>query len=400
MNPRQVRLVPSALLVCGMCLVLLQSGCGNGLQAPTEPETGDSNGPLIEKVNTAPSKVAGPAASKTPPKDSVGQTTTAGPQASPPGTLVYPRDKDRLMATVHGRKVVLEDIINHIEARHFAGFKVLIALPAGQREIQIPRMANWTGQYADILTLEAEARRLGIKEAEIRKRQGEAYLAAFRAYQLDYQKRNRQAFPSTKTGLEFHRKAFQKDRGLGLEVEGLLNTMIPDKLDKAGVVSFYKRYSETMNGYLKISQIFVNTRDRKTGALFVGDRMAKAQLKIREISKLLNKNGKNFELIATSHSEDATSAGLGGVLNNLHRFDPRMPASFCRASWSLRNGQWKGPIETMFGSHFVKRIEWMNTKMIVNPDPNNKDIRHFVRSHRKEQLIFKLRENSKLTLHY
>lgn len=398
MNPRQPRRVSGTLLVSGMCLTLLLSGCGE--QASTGPKTADSKGNTGEEAGPQPAKRPGQAASKTPHKDSARRLIAADSQASRPETLIYPRDKDRLMATVHGRKVVLEDIINHIEARHFAGFKVLIALPAGQREIQIPRMANWTGQYADILMLEAEARRLGIKESEIRKRQGEAYLAAFHAYQLDYQERNRQAFPSTKTGLEFHRKAFQKDRGLGLEVEGLLNTMVPDKLDKAGVVSFYKRYAEPMNGYLKISQIFVNTRDRKTGALFVGDRMAKAQLKIREISKLLNKDGKNFELIAASHSEDAVSARLGGVLNNLHRFDPRMPASFCRTAWALRNSQWKGPVETLFGSHFVKRIEWMNTKMIVNPDPDNKDIRHFVRSHRKEQLIFKLRESSSLTLHY
>jgi len=57
-------------------------------------------------------------------------------------------------------------------------------------------------------------------------------------------------------------------------------------------------------------------------------------------------------------------------------------------------------METLFGTHFIKRIEWMNTKMIVNPDPDNKDIRHFVRSHRKEALIFKLREGGKVTLHY
>ena len=304
------------------------------------------------------------------------------------------------MATVHGRKVTLEDLVSHIEDRHYTGFKYLIASPNGKRELLIPRMANWVGQYADILVMEAEARRLKIKDSTIRKNQGQAYLTAFQTYQQNYQQRTQQAFPSTKIGLEFHRKAFQKDRGLGLEVEGLLNTMVPDELDKRGVIAFYKQNSESMNGYLKISQIFVKTRSSQTGARLVGEHGMKAKAKILEITKLLSKNGKNFEVIAASHSEDKASARIGGVLNNLHRFDPRMPANFCRTAWGLRNGQWKGPMETLFGTHFIKRIEWMNTKMIVNPDPDNKDIRHFVRSHRKEALIFKLREGGKVTLYY
>jgi len=386
MNPRIPRLVASSPILLGATFSLLATGCGH-----ETPEPGGHNEPTAkaEVKATDGEKAAGAAARKTP--------TPSSPAA---GLMVYPRDKDRLIATVHGRKVVLEDLINHIETRHYKGFKLLLGLPTGQREIQIPRMAHWIVQYADILMLEAEARRLNIKDTEIRKNQGEAYLSAFHAYQLRYQERTNQPFPSSKTGLEFHRKAFQKDRGLGLEVEGLLNTMVPDQLDKAGVVTFYKRYSESMNGYLKISQIFVKTRDRKTGGLLLGKDQLRAQHRISEISELLNKDGKNFELIATSHSEDPVSAQLGGVLDNLQRFDPRMPANFCRTAWGLRNGQWKGPIHTLFGTHFVKRIEWINTKMIVNPDPDNKDIRHFVRSHRKERLIFKLRSSSNRTLYY
>lgn len=386
MNRRQHRPHASALLLSSLALTLLLHSCGK--PAPVKSGASAKSAKASEPAKKSAEQAPKPRAPETSSQDRLA------------GMLIYPRDMNRLMATVQGRKVVLEDIVEHIEMRHYEGFRFLISSPGGRRELQIPRMANWTSQYASILILEAEARRLGIKTTEIRKNQGEVYLRAFEQFQLSYQEHNRKPFPSTKTGYEFLRKAFQKDRGLGLELEGLLNTMVPDKLDKRGVVAFYKRNSEAMNGYLNISQIFVNTRDRHTGALFVGDRMKKAQQKIREISKLLNKNGKNFELIASAHSEDEVSAKLGGVLHNLHRFDPRMPAKFCRTAWSIRNDQWKGPFDTLFGTHFVKRIEWLNTKMIVNPDPDNQDIRHFVRSHRKEALIFKLRKSSSLQLHY
>jgi hypothetical protein len=376
-------------------IALLVCGCSK----PNATDSGTPGEGSSKTANPTPAKSSIQETKPTPKKQPSGQSPAAGSQPSAE-TISYPRDKDRLMATVHGRKVTLEDLVSHIEDRHYTGFKYLIASPNGKRELLIPRMANWVGQYADILVMEAEARRLKIKESTIQKNQGQAYLAAFQTYQQNYQQRTQRAFPSTKTGLEFHRKAFQKDRGLGLEVEGLLNTMVPDELDKRGVIAFYKQNSESMNGYLKISQIFVKTRSSQTGARLVGEHGMKAKAKILKITKLLNKNGKNFEVIAASHSEDKASARIGGVLNNLHRFDPRMPANFCRTAWGLRNGQWKGPMETLFGTHFIKRIEWMNTKMIVNPDPDNKDIRHFVRSHRKEALIFKLREGGKVTLHY
>lgn len=347
------------------------------------------------KVETVEPKPAPPPSPKT-----TGQDKSGKSPAPPSDLLTYPRDKDRLMATVNGRKITLGDIIDHIDDRHFTGFKTLLSIRSGQLELRIPRMADWVRQYADLLALRAEARKRGIKETAIKANMGAVYERSFVRYQQDYVDRTKRPFPSTEQGFNAMRQRFQKSRGIGMEVEGLLNTLVPDKLDRTEVTQFYKDYNESMNGLLKIAQIFVKNRDPKTGARFTGERMKAVKARVREISRRLEAEGSKFEAIAAEFSEDRASASRGGVLDNLNRFDPNMPARFCNTAWNLRNGQWTGPFETRWGIHFVKRISWTITSMIIRPDPDNRDVRRFVRTHRKEAMLFDVRKRHQVTLHY
>lgn len=321
--------------------------------------------------------------------------------ASREGDLTYPRDKDLLMAVVNGRNVTLEDIVTHIDTRHYPGFRHLVSEKFGQLELRIPRMADWVRQYADILALRAETRRLGIKEAVIKQNLGQAFLEAFEKYRADYEERGGRPFPTSKKGKKALEDRFLKSRGLGLEVVALLNSLVPDEpMTRPEINAFYTKYSDSMNGLLKASQIFIKNRDKKTGALLRGEEMTAAKQRVAKIQELLAKDGSNFETIAAGYSENKASAKQKGLLDNLHRFDPRVPASICGAAWGLRNGQWTGPLQSRYGLHFVKRIDWTITKMIVNPDPNYPAIRAFVRSHRQETLLFDIRKKAKIELHY
>ncbi|MCA8955821.1 MAG: peptidylprolyl isomerase [Planctomycetes bacterium] len=350
-------------------------------------------------------KTARPKPSSTPRARSAAVTpadrkqTPAAPQ-DPSELLTYPRDADRVVATVNDRKILLREIIEHIDRNHFPDFEKLSRTPAGQIELRTPRMADWVRHFADLTALRTEARSLDIKEDKIKQDRLEVYTTAFRRYKDDYEKNSKRPFPSGDSAFEFMRNKFQKREGLFIEVEGLLNTLVPDQLDRRSVVEFYNRHHQAMSGYLTIAQIYVSNRDPKTGALLTGKRGEAVAQRIRKIQELLAADGSNFETVAAEWSEDRRSASHGGRLENLQRFDPRLPAILCKTAWDLRDGAWTGPVQTRFGLHFIKRVKWIIRSYIINPDPDNKEIRRFVRSHRKEVKLFELRRKHRVTLLY
>ena len=80
--------------------------------------------------------------------------------------------------------------------------------------------------------------------------------------------------------------------------------------------------------------------------------------------------------------------------------DPRMPAVFCRAAWGLRNGKWTGPVESPFGLHFIKRVEWTIRRTMLRIDPKNPGIRRMIRTKRKEDLLFQVRKDHAVNVLY
>ncbi len=327
------------------------------------------------------------------------ETPRQKPTPPPESVITYPRDKDRIMAKVNGRNITLSEIVKHIDTRHFKGFENLVSLPAGQFELRTPRLPDWTRQYADVVALRTEARKLGIKETLIAKESGAALTEAFAQFTEDYERQSNRAFPTQSTAVKALRDRFLKERGIGLEVEGLLNAMVPDDLDQIAADNHLKMHIEEVNGILMVAHIFVSNRDRKTGERFGPERMRGVREKVAEIKRRLDA-GDLFEKVAAEMSEDKITAPKGGRLDNLLRFDSRMPASFCRAAWKLRNRTAGGPIETKYGLHFIRRIKWTIRRTVLRLMAANKDVRRLVRTHRQEDFLFKSRADNHVELLY
>jgi PPIC-type PPIASE domain len=326
-------------------------------------------------------------------------TTRRSDAAGSDEILTYPRDKDRVMATVDERNITLGDIVKHIDTRHFKGFENYVSTKVGQFEVRSPLMAGWVRQFADITALRAEARKRDIPELTIRNASRALLGAAIRKYEEAYEHRQRRKFPTERNAVKALHAGYLKKHGMGLEVEGLLDAMVPDYLDQDQADAHLKLHVEEVNGVLTVAQIYVRNRDRKTGALFGAKRMELVKKKIAEIKRRLEADVR-FEEVAREMSEDPLTASQGGRLDNLLRIDPRMPASFCRAAWQLPNRKWSGPVETKYGLHFVKRVKWINTRTVLRLVAKNKDVRRMIRAHRKEELLFEVRKNHHLVLKY
>jgi peptidyl-prolyl cis-trans isomerase SurA len=88
-----------------------------------------------------------------------------------------------------------------------------------------------------------------------------------------------------------------------------------------------------------------------------------AQKKINELYTKL-KNGENFENLAKEYSDDPGSSQKGGELPAFGSgTTTRMVPAFEDAAFALKNdGDFSLPIQTDYGFHIIKRIEWKDVK--------------------------------------
>ncbi len=179
-----------------------------------------------------------------------------------------------------------------------------------------------------------------------------------------------------------------------------LNTLVPDTLTQAEADWYLRTHGQAFNGYLDISLITIHNRDPKTGALYKGPARAKVTDKVLDIQRRLKKDGSNFAEVAARFSDAAKLRARAGFLGNVSRFDPKLPGVICRAAWGLRNGKFKGPIESPVGLHFVKRITYHTKNMVLRLDPKNEHVRRYVRQMRQEDVLFKARRAQNVELVY
>lgn len=82
---------------------------------------------------------------------------------------------------------------------------------------------------------------------------------------------------------------------------------------------------------------------------------AAKKAQIDSIATLLA-NGGDFEAIATAESEDPGSKRNGGKLNWFGT--GQMVPEFEQASFALKNGEISKPVQTSYGWHIIKRLDW------------------------------------------
>ena len=76
-----------------------------------------------------------------------------------------------------------------------------------------------------------------------------------------------------------------------------------------------------------------------------------------------------------------------------------MPATLCKRAWELRDGEISlEPIETQYGFHFVKRLDFTQNVFILFTDDAIPSIQIVVRRARQEDRLLKARQAASVRL--
>ena len=320
----------------------------------------------------------------------------------------YPRDKERTVALVDGLPITLEDLVRHIEERHQPGFRRFLSgpddagTPDGARMLASDLIAPWVRQLADVTALQRDARKHGLDEAAAAQTLSAALKAGFaqflERYVADLKSRGLPA------ELEQQRTSrlladYQLRQGLGCELQGWLDLLVPDvQSSERELNEFFQANVRIFGGAVNIAHILVQNRDAGTGIMLGDEGRARAAARLSEVQARLAREGSDFATIARQFSEDSITAPDGGVLQNVERFDYRLPAAICRAAWQLQDGQVSDVIETQYGWHIVKRLELVQKKfMLFTPDAMP-TVRTLKRRQEQEDLLFGARKRHAIEL--
>ncbi len=324
------------------------------------------------------------------------------PASQPAQKLAYPRDQARVIATVDGEPLTLEDLLRHVDERHAPGYRQLVQLP-GIHDLASAKAALWVRAFADARALAAEASSRQIPPKVVEECLSAALKSAFEPYLANYQQQRQQQGVTAELTQDRVNKLltlFQKDQGLETEVQGYLDALVPDTATEKELHEFYTREARMFGGVVTLAHILIRHRDPYTGELLDAAGQAAAQARLADAKARLLPDGSNFEEVAKRCSEDRITAKNGGLFENVLRLDPRLPAALCRAAWSLKDGEWKGPVETQYGLHLVKRVSFLQDHFVLYTDQIKPEVRAALRRWQQENLLFGLREKRRVTLLY
>lgn len=314
----------------------------------------------------------------------------------------YPADRDVPVAIVGARTLTLGDLVDHLDRRHHPGFaKALGERPEIQRMLTSDLIAPWVRHFADLEALrqsvppeQFDAVAVEAAQSAVLKRNFESWLEA---YVKDREVAGRP------TELSQHRvnallADFQLRHGLAAELQGLLEYLEPDDYNRAQLHEFFNANARWFGGQVTIAHILVQHRDGGTGILLNDEQLALAHARLADVRARLLPDGSNFEEVARARSDDVKTGRDGGRIGGVHRFDDRMPAALCRAAWNLRDGEISDVVETPYGWHLVKRLEFNQQVLILFTDDAIPSIRIVMRRARQEERLFAARERAGLRL--
>lgn len=317
--------------------------------------------------------------------------------------LEYPRDEERAIAEVDGREITLEEMARHIEERHRPGFRQFLSSPAGNLYFQSPAIATWVRQYADIMALTSEARYRNLDLLAAEKHLAQALKQGFEVWLQSYvESRERQGRPVTLDQERIDRLLtdYQNDFGLESEVKGWLDFLVPDDASDVEVRDYYRDNARIFGGRMTIAHILIYDRDPLTGILLDGEAKTRAEEKLQDVRARLREDGSNFEEVARLLSDDRRTAERGGLLANVARFDPYLPAALCRTGWYLPDGEVSQPFKSRYGTHIVKKISFEMNTFILWTEEIAPQVRETMRQHRQEDLLFEMRRKRRVELLY
>jgi hypothetical protein len=313
----------------------------------------------------------------------------------------YPQDKDAPIAIVGGKTLTLGELVDHIDARHNAGFReALVKLPTVQAMLQSDLIAPWVRHFAD---LEALRQTFGteIDATKLEAAQSEALKASFQTFLETYSAERRERNPQfqlTPEQVAGHLARFQWHNGLAAELQGMLDHLESGEANRVQLTDFYNDNARAFGGQVTVQHILIQNRDGGTGILLNDEGLGRANAKLADIKARLRPDGSNFGEVAL-RSDDLKTAKDGGHLRGLHRYDDRMPAALCRAAWTLRDGEISDVVETQYGWHVVRRIEFnQNIIMYGITDDTLPVVRMVMRRAKQEDRLFTARAKAGVQL--
>lgn len=325
------------------------------------------------------------------------------PEPATTGELAYPRDRARVVARVGGRDITLEEVVQHLDARHAPGFERHLATPAGNWYFRAPHTfgADWVRWYADIVALQGEARGRGLDLVQAEPLLSEALKKGFQDYLAVEQRAGRMDPAPTAEVMGLRLTKFQQEQGLRTEVQGWLDFLVSEEASDDELREFLAGRVRELNGVLTFAHILVEHRDPVTLRLLDGPAKKEAMEKLADVRARLRPDGSNFEEVAALLSADRRTAARGGVFKNVERFDRRLPAALVRAAWLIpEDGEIAGPVESPYGLHFVKRISFRLLGTMLFTDQTREKIRTTRRELLQEDLLFRLRAELPVELLY
>jgi parvulin-like peptidyl-prolyl isomerase len=185
---------------------------------------------------------------------------------------------------------------------------------------------------------------------------------------------------------------FQLKRGLSAELQGMLDLLEPEDYTRRQLRDFFNANPRFMGGQVTVQHLLIQHRDGGTGILLKDDGIARANARIAEVKARLRPDGSNFADLVRQFSDDTRTAKTGGELPGVHRFDDRLPATLCRAAWSINDGECTTDvIETQYGYHFIKRLSFNQPIFILFTDDAIPSIRIVMRRAMQERLLLSSR---------
>jgi hypothetical protein len=310
----------------------------------------------------------------------------------------YPQDKDKAVAVVGKKTLTLGNLVDHIDARHYPGFKNLVENePSFQRYLQSDLIAPWVRQFADMEAIRQGLGDILIDPVDLEKAQSKSLKANFENYLgREIENRRLQGRPEpSQARVNSMLAEFQLKRGLGAELQGMLNLIEPQDYTRKQLRDFFNANPRFMGGQVTIQHLLIQHRDGGTGILLKTDGIARANSRIAEVKARLRPDGSNFADLVRQFSDDTRTAKTGGELPGVHRFDDRLPATLCRAAWSIQDGQcMTDVIETQYGYHFIKRLSFNQPIFILFTDDAIPSIRIVMRRAMQERLLLSARKKT------
>jgi parvulin-like peptidyl-prolyl isomerase len=321
-----------------------------------------------------------------------------------PGHVVrrYPQDRDTAVAIVANRPITLGELVDHLDAVHHPGFREALGKePSVQRMLQSDLIAPWVRHYADLQALKQLTKDDAVDQEKLKQAQSEQLKRSFQGF-LDHYvaQRKAQGRPTELDQKQVNRLLadFQLRNGLACELQGALDFLEPDDYQRGALQNFFNNNARAFGGRVKISHILIQNRDPGTGILLDEAGLGKAAAMLADVRVRLRADGSNFEEVARLCSADAKTAEKGGLLGDVHRFDDRLPAVLCRAAWQLQDGEVSDVVESQYGWHLVKRLEFQQNIFILFTDDAIPSIREVMRRSRQEDLLFTAREKAAVKL--